>query len=345
MILSTKIKMMIDLSRVVPRVLMAVLVGIAFILLVQFELRHRKNKKDEEVSDDSIFTVLSHKLESVFKLDGEVNSTIGRKKRSVFTNSEIFFEKSDIPDVRNLELSSPDNINSSDKGLTNIMLNESYVQSEKVPDKIRTIFIRKKYLSMNDTGVNETQSLNSFSLRECFNSWGVVILISLTSIISFLLGSFCCLGKQLLWSRKHFSPNKWWMSRNEELWNFTSLVRQKSKSLISESQSTVTDDSVVPLLPSDASNCTSEPTQKPSLFNTETLSVIITCPQSTVSSPFSTASSYIKSPIPIHNLLFSKFPMLNNESYFVKPSGQIISTPVMKSSSLTVASEFVRSSE
>ncbi|XP_022243787.1 uncharacterized protein LOC111086202 isoform X2 [Limulus polyphemus] len=152
-------------------------------------------------------------------------------------------------------------------------------------------------------------------------------------------------GKQLLWSEKHFSPNKWWMSRNEELWNFTSLVRQRSKSLVTESQSTVTDDSVVPLLSSDASICTVQPTNTPSLLSTGSLSVNTTCSQTTVSSSVSTASSSIKSSMPIHNFLFVKSPVLNNESYFVKPPGRTISTPLVKSSPLTVASEFVRSTE
>ncbi|XP_076336099.1 uncharacterized protein LOC143239141 [Tachypleus tridentatus] len=313
---------MIDPTRVIPRVLLFVLAGIAFVLLVQIELRRRNTQNDTEIPNKLFF--------DVWNSTSEIYSAASAKSSRVKHSAEPVTD--DISNSRiSLELSHSSTLqdanSSPQQSFKNISFVETNSEFRNVPDE-EWASTSQNYKVKNETNTSIMQNPSSVKFQNCFSIWDAIIFITLSGIFLFLFGSFCWLAERLLWKGRHFSLDKWSMSGNEEMKNFTSLVRQRRKFLTAEFRPTGTDESAKPLLSRKNSICKIESPKTLSLFSMDSLKVITTSSQSSVTINY---SSFFDPSLLNSSFRIAKSPVPTTGPQLAEPSAQTTRVPMTKS--------------
>ncbi|XP_023240190.1 uncharacterized protein LOC111638673 [Centruroides sculpturatus] len=185
---------MIEANRVLPKIATALFIGLLLFWLIRLETKY-DNIKENITTEDVAEDLYNNKIES------SLTNRERRVKRSVI--------------LKNRHLSPT--------------LNSKLYKTDLTKDSNNTRSTSMEVFSESSTSSGCKCELNL--LRK-----DVLFLIVVCCAISMLAGCIVCVILpwklwQIFKKRKQFSPNKWWMSGDDDIYDMVSLMRHRKKFL------------------------------------------------------------------------------------------------------------------
>lgn len=209
---------MIEASRLLPKILTALFIGFLLLGLIHLETRE-KNIKENTTSDDNSVILSINRIATFFSNDATKRE---RRERRSIEETKI---KRLIKSIKNFK-----KISERDERFTD------FNRTESLPTD--------KVFKSSPSSVNKC--------NQDFLQKNVLVLIAVCCFLLILTGCLICIVLPWnLWryfkKRKEFSPNKWWMSGDDDIYDIGALLRQRKKYL-QKQQLTFENNLLTPLL-------------------------------------------------------------------------------------------------